>query len=92
MSQIMPDPTIGAVLFGFDLNINYHKLAKAYTYLSSNPNCHFLATNDDLTFPAGERVYPGTGALLAALSAPLDRPPIVLGKPHQTMLDVVVNK
>ena len=92
MTSILPDPEIGAVLLGFDININYKKLAKAFTYIKYNPGCWFLATNDDLTFPGGERVYPGTGALLASLSASLGREPVVLGKPHQSMLDVVVDK
>ncbi|KAL2919787.1 hypothetical protein HK105_200704 [Polyrhizophydium stewartii] len=92
LGDIKTDPSIGAVLFGFDININYTKLARAFTYVHANPGCHFLATNSDLTFPAGGTVYPGTGALLAALSAPLGREPTVLGKPHQPMLDVIVNK
>ncbi|KAI9014790.1 HAD-like domain-containing protein [Gaertneriomyces semiglobifer] len=92
MGTIKHDPTIGAVLFGFDLHINYKKLAKAFTYLHSDEKVHFLATNSDLTFPAGGSVYPGTGALLAALAAPLERKPVVLGKPHQPMLDVIVQK
>ncbi|KAJ3411836.1 hypothetical protein HDV05_001678 [Chytridiales sp. JEL 0842] len=87
MSTILPDPTIGAVLFGFDLNINYKKLAKAFTYIHHNPDCHFLATNSDLTFPAK-----GTGALLAALAAPLHRKPTILGKPEPTMLEVIISK
>lgn len=49
----------------------------------------FLATNDDTTFPAGGTTYPGTGALLACLTASLGKQPKVLGKPHQTMLDVI---
>ncbi|KAJ3129795.1 hypothetical protein HK100_008412 [Physocladia obscura] len=92
MSTIKDDPGVGAVLFGFDLNINYKKLAKAFTYLYSNKDCHFLATNSDLTFPAGGTVYPGTGALLAALSAPLERKPLILGKPEATMMEVIVDK
>ncbi|KAI9209149.1 HAD-like domain-containing protein [Polychytrium aggregatum] len=92
MGTVKNDPDVGAVLFGFDLNINYKKLAKAFTYLHHNPECHFLATNSDLTFPAGGTVYPGTGALLSALSAPLQRKPTVLGKPEKTMLDVIVAK
>jgi 4-nitrophenyl phosphatase len=59
MSSIQMDDSIGAVLVGFDLDINYKKLAKAFTYAKYNPGCLFLATNDDLTFPAGQRVCPG---------------------------------
>ncbi|KAJ3234403.1 hypothetical protein HDU81_001442 [Chytriomyces hyalinus] len=92
MSSIKNDPEVGAVLFGFDLNINYKKLAKAFTYLHHNKDCHFLATNSDLTFPAGGTVYPGTGALLAALAAPLDKKPTILGKPEPTMMEVIINK
>ncbi|KAI9344934.1 HAD-like domain-containing protein [Obelidium mucronatum] len=92
MSSVKNDPDVGAVLFGFDLDLNYKKLAKAFTYLTHNPDCHFLATNQDLTFPTKDTVYPGTGALLASLSAPLGRKPIVLGKPEPTMMDVIVDK
>ncbi len=93
MTSIAPDPKIGAVLMGFDLNINYKKLAKAYTYLTSNPDCLFLATNDDATFPAGPRLYPGCGSLQSPLTtAMLGRLPKVIGKPHRSMLDVVVNQ
>lgn len=31
IDKIKPDLSIGAVLLGFDVNINYTKLAKAYT-------------------------------------------------------------
>ncbi|KAH6574396.1 hypothetical protein BASA50_003787 [Batrachochytrium salamandrivorans] len=86
------DPDVGAVLFGLDLDFNYRKLSKAFTYLKSNPECHFLATNSDLTYPVAGTVLPGCGALLSALSTPLQREPVVLGKPHQTMMDVIVNK
>jgi 4-nitrophenyl phosphatase len=93
MTSIVPDPSIGAVLMGFDLNINYKKLAKAFTYLTSDPDCLFLATNDDASFPAGPRLYPGCGSLQAPLiTAMLGRRPKVIGKPHQSMLDVVVNQ
>jgi 4-nitrophenyl phosphatase len=71
------DENVGAVLLGFDLDINYKKYAKAFTYLL-DPNCKFLATNSDLTYPAGRTIFPGTGALLAALTAPLKRDPIIL--------------
>ncbi|KAJ1562332.1 hypothetical protein HK405_013404 [Cladochytrium tenue] len=92
MATVKHDPSIGAVLLGFDLDINYRKLSRAFTYLRSDPAVHFLATNSDKTFPAGGSIYPGTGALLAALTTPLGRSPTVIGKPEQTMLDVIVDK
>ncbi|KAJ3254735.1 hypothetical protein HK103_006887 [Boothiomyces macroporosus] len=90
IGDIKHESDVGAVLFGFDVDLNYKKLAKAFTYLQDR-DCLFLATNSDLTYPAAGTIFPGTGALLAALSAPLERQPIVLGKPHQTMLDCIVD-
>lgn len=58
-SQVQPDSTIGAVVFGFDLDINYKKYSKAFTYLFNNPECLFIATNNDLTYPANGTQYPG---------------------------------
>lgn len=50
MAHLQYDSAVSAVLVGFDLHMNYKKLAKAYHYLE-NKDCLFLATNDDLTFP-----------------------------------------
>ncbi|KAJ3111337.1 26S proteasome regulatory subunit 7 [Phlyctochytrium bullatum] len=86
------DPNVGAVLFGFDIDVNYRKLATAFTYLNEDPSCHFIATNTDLTYPAGGKIYPGTGALLSAVTAPLGRKPIVVGKPQQIMLDLILQR
>ncbi|KAI8915869.1 HAD-like domain-containing protein [Gorgonomyces haynaldii] len=88
---IVPDPAIKAVVLGFDLDINYKKIAKAFTYVNSQ-NCHFIATNADSTYPTNDRIFPGTGALLSTLITSLGRQPKVIGKPHQTMLDVIVDK
>lgn len=56
----------------------------------------FLATNDDVTFPvlgpAGPRLLPGNGALVAAVAAAGGRSPHVTGKPHQPMVDVLVDR
>jgi 4-nitrophenyl phosphatase len=82
---------VDAVLFGLDIDLNYKKLAIAHRYLH-DPNCLFLATNSDTTYPAGGSTFPGTGALLASLISSSKRNPIVLGKPHQTMLDCIVDK
>lgn len=83
---------IGAVLVGFDLHINYKKIAKAFHYLKYNDKCHFVATNNDLTYPNHGHLFPGTGALLSTISAPLQREPIICGKPTKTMLDCIIRK
>ncbi|CAG8598040.1 10812_t:CDS:2 [Ambispora leptoticha] len=92
-SKIVPDPEVGAVLCGFDLYVNYLKFAKAFTYLHSNPNCLFLLTNNDTTYPANGSIFPGTGSLAAPLVTALNRKPhCVIGKPNKPMLDCIVKK
>lgn len=91
ISKMEYDPDVAAVLVGFDLDLNYKKLAKAYTYLQSKETL-FLATNDDLTLPTGGTTFPGTGSVLNVISSSTGRAPVVLGKPHQTMLDCIVDR
>ena len=92
ISEIVPDESIGAVLFGFDIELHYKKLAIAFSSLYNRPQIPFIATNDDSTLPSSNRLYPGTGALLSVLKVSCQRDPIVIGKPHQTMLDVIIKK
>ncbi|CAH1761863.1 14634_t:CDS:2 [Entrophospora sp. SA101] len=93
MSNIKPDPEVGAVLCGFDSKINYVKLAKAFTNLHNNPNCYFILTNDDPTYPTNGGIFPGAGSLSAPLIKALDRQPdYICGKPNKPMLDCIMKK
>lgn len=74
------------------MSINYKVLAKAYNYLSSNPGCQLVLSNDDQSFllPHGG-LCPGEGAIASVLygALPKGKRPIVVGKPQQPLLDVV---
>ncbi|KDN38086.1 2-phosphoglycolate phosphatase [Tilletiaria anomala UBC 951] len=95
------DHSVGAVLCGFDMHINYLKLAKAFKYITrdgadgpvraneTGGGCHFLLTNDDSTFPARGGPWPGSGALSAPLLFASGRAPIIIGKPNKPMLDCI---
>ena len=41
------DKDVGAVIVGFDRNINYHKIQTAQLCINENPGCQFIATNLD---------------------------------------------
>lgn len=88
---IHPDESVSCVLIGFDIDFNYKKLAKAFTYLR-DPTTLFIATNSDLTYPCNGTVFPGTGALVSTLSSSSGRQPVIVGKPMQTMMDVIIQK
>ncbi|KAI9637914.1 HAD-like domain-containing protein [Dioszegia hungarica] len=89
-SSVVADPSIGAVLCGFDAYINYKKYSKAYTYLKDNEGCHFLLTNQDATFPTNGTTYPGSGAMSAPLVFASKRTPTIIGKPNKIMMDAII--
>ncbi|KAF9224989.1 2-phosphoglycolate phosphatase [Gyrodon lividus] len=86
------DPDVAAVLCGLDVKINYTKLSKAFQYLTRNPGCQFLVTNDDSTYPSADGLLPGAGSISAPLRFALERDPISIGKPAKTMLDCIQAK
>ncbi|MCO5565825.1 hypothetical protein L7F22_019500 [Adiantum nelumboides] len=95
------DPSVGAVMCGFDMHLNYTKLCKAFKHITRKGaegpvvegerggGCHFILTNDDSTFPAGGGPWPGAGSLSAPLLFSSGRKPIIVGKPNQPMLDTI---
>jgi len=90
---IQSDPSIGAVMAGFDTSVNYKKLAKAHRFLMDDEKCLFILTNDDSSFPDNGTLYPVSGAISAPLRYALPkRKPIVVGKPNQPMLDSILAK
>ena len=82
------------MLVGLDTSINYTKLSRAFRYLHSNPDCAFLATNEDSTYISEKGLLPGAGAILAPLLTALgpNRPVTSIGKPNSRMLDAIKAK
>jgi glycerol-1-phosphatase len=80
------DPaTAGAVVVGFDLEVDYAKLRRASLLVQAG--VPFIATNPDASFPAGngER-WPGAGALVAAVGTTTGLVAEVIGKPNAPIL------
>ncbi|KAF9001193.1 HAD-like domain-containing protein [Cyathus striatus] len=86
------DPDVGAVVCGLDTKINYTKISKAFQYLTRNPDCHFVVTNEDSTYPSAEGLLPGAGSVSAPLRYAVGKAPVCTGKPSSTMLDCVKAK
>lgn len=55
------DTKIGAVVMGFDLHLNYFKIAYAAALLNHNPKAHLIFTNADSQFPTDKWILPGNG-------------------------------
>nr|CCA16472.1 4nitrophenylphosphatase putative [Albugo laibachii Nc14] len=85
------DTDIKAVVVGLDRNISYYKLAYAATCLRTIPNCLFIATNLDPTYPVDDAFLPGGGSVVKFMETAIGRPPdAVIGKPSQDFLKRIV--
>ncbi|GLB39616.1 putative 4-nitrophenylphosphatase [Lyophyllum shimeji] len=89
LANFTHDPDVAAVVCGLDTKMTYTKISKAFQYLTRNPDCQFIATNTDSTFPSADGLLPGAGAVSAPLRYALGRDPIITGKPSKTMLDCI---
>lgn len=72
-----------AVVAGLDPAVTYTGLARAG--LAIQNGAEFYATNTDSSYPRPDGMYPGAGALVAAVATTTGREPIVCGKPHEPM-------
>lgn len=77
-----------AVVVGFDRDLTYWKLREATLLIRSG--VPFIATNPDRTLPVPEGQVPGTGAILAFLTASTDRVPLMIGKPEPTLMQLAM--
>lgn len=79
--------TAEAVVVGLDRAVTYDRLRDAT--LAIRRGALFIATNLDSTFPTPGGLWPGGGALVAALATASDQAPEVAGKPAAPMRALV---
>ncbi|KAJ1921687.1 hypothetical protein H4219_000420 [Mycoemilia scoparia] len=89
LKHLKPNPEVGAVVFGIDFELNYIKMSKAHINIVHNPDCMFIATNDDRVFPMANYDFPGCGSLLHSLILSTGKKPTIIGKPNHYMLDCI---
>ncbi len=73
------------VVSGANFELKYEHLRTACLAIRSGAS--YVATNADKTFPTEIGLIPGSGAIVAALSAATDIDPVVVGKPSPEMID-----
>ena len=59
---------------------------------SIRAGAHFVATNDDATFPAPDGLWPGAGAIIAGIVVASGGTPLVIGKPHRPMMEAAARR
>lgn len=79
------DKEVGAVVVSYDMRFSFAKLLVASNYLK-DPNCLFIATSDDLTYPLQNGIiFPALAPLIAAIEKVCGRKVTAIGKPHSTI-------
>jgi HAD superfamily hydrolase (TIGR01450 family) len=76
-----------AVVVGLDRSFDYQKLLDAVRAVRAG--ARLVATNLDPTYPTPEGLWPGGGAVVAAIATGAEVTPEVAGKPFAAMRDLV---
>lgn len=71
-----------------DFGFNYWKLERACQAILEGAG--FVATNTDPTLPVENRLMPGAGSIVAAISKATGRRPVVVGKPSAKIMRIAL--
>ncbi|XP_033023013.1 glycerol-3-phosphate phosphatase [Lacerta agilis] len=83
------DPSVRAVLVGYDEHFSYGKLCLALRYLMRD-GCLLVGTNRDNRLPLeGGSAVPGTGCLVKAVETAAEREAFIIGKPSRYIFECV---
>lgn len=80
-----------AVVASIDRKFDYDRLTDALWALDDDVD--YLGTDPDVTIPVEDRLVPGSGAILGAISAATDREPDrILGKPADAAIEAALDR
>lgn len=78
------------VVVGLDREFTYKKLSIGLDNLRNGAG--FIATNTDALLPTEHGFLPGAGSMVAALRAASGKEPMVIGKPHRPIMDILLKE
>jgi glycerol 3-phosphatase-2 len=73
------------VVVGWDRRVDYAKLRVASVLVERG--ARLVATNSDASYPAPDGLWPGAGAILAAVTTTTGAVPTVVGKPNRPLFE-----
>jgi HAD superfamily hydrolase (TIGR01450 family) len=79
-----------AVVVGWHRDFDFDRLAAATSAVRGG--ARLIGTNEDPTYPTAAGLLPGGGALLAAVATASGVEPVVAGKPHGAMAELVAER
>jgi len=80
---------IDAVVVGLHRDFDYPRLAAASAALHGG--ARLIATNDDATYPTPRGPEPGGGSIVAAVAVAGEAEPVVAGKPHAPIAELIAS-
>lgn len=85
---VVDGPQVESVVVGVHFGLTYSEIDIASEAIRNG--AAFIATNTDATYPtSGGRLAPGAGAVVAAVATASGVDPIICGKPHPAMGNMV---
>jgi 4-nitrophenyl phosphatase len=84
---VVPEGPADAVVVGWTRSFTFDGVARAAAAVRGG--ARLIGTNEDPTFPTPDGLWPGAGALLAAVSTAAEATPEVAGKPHRPTADAI---
>lgn len=86
------DEDVGAVIVGFDRNVNYYKIQYAQLCINEG-GAEFIATNlDAVTHLTDAQEWAGNGSMVGAIKGCTGQEPTLVGKPSPLMIDYIESK
>ena len=76
-----------AVIVGLDTGLSYDRLRGAVVAIRGG--ARFVATNTDDTYPTPDGLWPGAGAMVAAVQVATGVQPDIAGKPHTAIRSLI---
>jgi 4-nitrophenyl phosphatase len=84
------DDRVAVVVAAMDRRMTYETLKRGTLLLRGGAD--FVATNPDASYPSEEGIVPGSGTMVAALTASSGRTPVVMGKPYAGLFDLALRR
>lgn len=84
---VRDDGPVDAVIVGWTHTFDFDRLSAVAAAARSSGR--LIGTNEDPTHPTPDGLVPGSGALLAAVTAASGVTPEIAGKPHTAMVDLI---
>ncbi len=88
--EVVENENADIVVVGLDRKLNYENLSIAFRAIWKG--ALFLATNDDATFPTENGLYPGSGAMVAAVEKSTGKKPLIIGKPYKYGIELLLRE